>query len=160
MATTEFKGVTLRFPNTDRPYVARAYVAGGIDRGDGGYRSKLIGRFATADEANEECENFRRNQRRRLRPLEEIVIDSYGPTLPSQISKNTHSPALLLRAAVVEQAKKDLESNVLEYSKGARLWFMGQQDSPPTFSFKEICEMCEGSPEKAVKRITATLAGL
>ena len=148
MATTEYNGVTLRFPNTEKPYIARAYVPGGINP-----RQKLIGRFATAEEAHVERERFRRDQARRQKSREEIEEEILGPTLPSQISKGVKSPAILLRAAVVEQAKKDLESPNEKIAEEARRWFLGLYECMPTFSFAEICDLCDASAPKAARRL-------
>ena len=149
MATTEYSGVTLRFPNTEKPYIARAYVPGGIHS-----RQKLIGRFATAEEAHIERERFRRDQRRSEKSKEEIEEQSLAPTLPTQIPQRPFlSPSVLLRAAVVEQAKKDLESPNAKISGEARQWFLGEYKSMPTFSFGEICDLCDASPTKAARRL-------
>ena len=140
--------MTLRFPNTEKPYIARAYVPGGINS-----RQRLLGRFATAEEAHIAREQFRKDTLRKALAHEDAFEQSFGPTLPTQTTAPVRNPAILLRAAVVEQAKKDLESERPEISESARSWFRGEYRSQPSFSFRDICDMCDASLAKAVMRL-------
>lgn len=145
-----FRGVSRNTNGGRRGWQARSYANGS---------AKWLGNFLTKEAAREAVLRF--EEGRRIEKAADPSDNIYDPILPSQYSSNGEkSPPLIselsLRVAILQQAKKDLLSPSPLIRNPARDWVLGLVKSPETFSFKEICDLCEADTKAARKSILLT----
>ena len=110
-----------------------------------------VGNFCTAEDARDAVASFK------VKP--EVVdnclhANSLDPILPSQYRCQSRldprlNRELLLRFAILEQVLRDLDSPNPKIKREATDWVKGITKSPKTFSFKDICDLCEADEKKA-----------
>lgn len=141
-----YVGVSKNSNGGEKCWQARAWKSG---------KYHWIGNFGSEQDAHDAVVNFKKKP-----DLTEIRLqeNSLDPILPSQhFTQSRPSPRLnkelLLRLAILEQVLRDLGSPNEQIRTQASDWVRGITKSPKTFSFKDICDLCEADEKRAKKSL-------
>jgi hypothetical protein len=119
-----------------------------------------LGNFHTEDSARDAVLLFKKKESTQAVDIPDTITD---PVLPVQYLTGSKKNSKLeqevtLRFAMLEQARRDIQSESPELRKSAVDWVLGIVDSPKTFSFKDICDLCEADEKKARKSLLNSYA--